>query len=601
MIYLVGNVSFEISHHCLYVNTKKVPAKQKTLDTLQCFLNSNNQIISKEQMMTSIWEKTIVTESSLFKQVQLVRKIFEDAGLGNDAIESIYGTGYKVSPRIIINQDHDNNSATTQSESQIPPHPNTENKRIKISIVWIALAVLLLFIIFLLPNDTQTPNSLDSESRESIVASLKLDWKQGLANLNKQITQENSNYSDNDLGFLYQAKGLAELQLQRTNDSVKSLQQSLKYFKDNNEDIAESYILLSRAYSTINDTPKALETIDKAIDLYKDNPNKKMVKALMTKSLLLRKSQHIENSIDINIESLNLAKKLNDKRGEMIAVSNLAATRYQLGELEEAEILITKGLELSIKHGTSQHIANSYTLISAIQQSKGDLSNSLMNIERALKYQITNNNVRYLAPKLYNYIYLLIQFRHNESADKLINLSFDFLEKVSAKNETRSKFRFLKGLNYQSQKQWQQSIREFENAIQTLGQSDLHNYKDELYTSSSLSYFLTGNYLKSIEYAKLSNLKKTDSAFEKSIILALNYFALQQQELSASQLHKAESQIDTSNSFYTSIINEALKIIPEKNQFDSIRIQIEQKINTDSAATIDQNLQRELTEFISGI
>lgn len=112
---------FKINGDQLEVNNQPYECKKNTLDTLLIFLQSDGAVVSKDDILSQVWKDVIVSDASVFKQVQLVREIFVDSGIPRDVIENVYGRGYKIKYEIeTIDNDQDSLAATLQTLSQKP-------------------------------------------------------------------------------------------------------------------------------------------------------------------------------------------------------------------------------------------------------------------------------------------------------------------------------------------------------------------------------------------------------------------------------------------------------------------------------------------------
>ncbi|MCF6263054.1 MAG: winged helix-turn-helix domain-containing protein, partial [Xanthomonadales bacterium] len=100
MQFRINKVQFIYQDEELYINGKLIECPQKILQALILFVTSKNEIISKDTLLYKLWGELIVSEDSLFKVVQGVRKIFKENGVEGEVLINVYGKGYKINPKI---------------------------------------------------------------------------------------------------------------------------------------------------------------------------------------------------------------------------------------------------------------------------------------------------------------------------------------------------------------------------------------------------------------------------------------------------------------------------------------------------------------------
>jgi len=91
MNFKIKKTIFRLDNNAVYINNQLLVLKKATREALILFLQSKGNIVSKDDLLNHIWKDVIVSDASAFKQVQLVKEIFTQAGLPKDTIENIYG------------------------------------------------------------------------------------------------------------------------------------------------------------------------------------------------------------------------------------------------------------------------------------------------------------------------------------------------------------------------------------------------------------------------------------------------------------------------------------------------------------------------------
>ena len=92
-IFEFGKFVLDPNERILLADGEPVHLTDKVFDTLYILVRNNGRLLSKEQMMTSIWEESFVEEGNLAKNISRLRKILnaDDAAI----IETIPRRGYR--------------------------------------------------------------------------------------------------------------------------------------------------------------------------------------------------------------------------------------------------------------------------------------------------------------------------------------------------------------------------------------------------------------------------------------------------------------------------------------------------------------------------
>ncbi len=559
MNYKVKDTYLELSDGHLSINGQVVDLNHKTLLCIALLIQSRNQPVSKDQLLSHVWQGSIVSDSSIFKQIQAARKVLENHGLPGDVIESIYGTGYKIKYRI-----------ETVSEAAIPV-AEAPNKTTYVPVLFAITVMTFLGLVILLHHRSEPiPNQLSKQKRTQLESQLKQNWADGLAVINDMLTdQQNNPLSQQDLSYLFLKKAEAELQLQQSTEAIHSSEQAIKHAAEKDlAQLTKSHLVLARAFSSNDQTSKAVQTMDQAIAMLgTDKQSSHMVDALMTKALLLRKLGRFDDSISINQQSLDTAEAIGDAVGKLIAVNNMATTYQQNGDTDKAIELSQVGLQLALTNGSAQHIANAYNALATLELETDNFAVATEYVEQALKYQISSNNIRFLAPKLYNYLYIAIHTQSPETTDPLFDTALLFLEKVDASEATKGQFNYLQSLDYAMQGDWHQAQAILNQAAQQLLSSSLNAFKNKVTALNALVNYHNQNHIKAIELAKQVLEHKglaERPALMANLTLMFTYTALNQPELAQAYVSKTQDLHLDSWVFETSnYVNSSLEQPPE--------------------------------------
>jgi len=95
VIYEFGKFVLDPEGKALFANGQVIHLPAKEFDTLLLLVEHNGRAMSKEEMMSAIWQDAFVEESNLAKQISRLRKILNSKG--QEFIETIPKHGYRFS------------------------------------------------------------------------------------------------------------------------------------------------------------------------------------------------------------------------------------------------------------------------------------------------------------------------------------------------------------------------------------------------------------------------------------------------------------------------------------------------------------------------
>jgi Tol biopolymer transport system component/DNA-binding winged helix-turn-helix (wHTH) protein len=137
-VFEFGDVTVDLRKISVSRGGHAVPLEPKTFDVLCYLIEHRDRVVTKEELLDSVWKDTFVTPNVLTRAVAQLRK-----GLGDDAfearyIETVAKRGYRF-----IAQTTGPRSHTTPHLSVVPPVP-MQARRHRVSLVLVMAAVALL-------------------------------------------------------------------------------------------------------------------------------------------------------------------------------------------------------------------------------------------------------------------------------------------------------------------------------------------------------------------------------------------------------------------------------------------------------------------------
>ncbi len=524
MHYQIKQVKFSLKTNQLIHDTERIALTDKTAVALSLFLQNPQNIISKDDFMQAVWGDVIVSEASLFKQIQICRGLLQQIGLPEDSIENVYGRGYRLKYAVIELSEDDTNGFDAGQ-------PQTLFRRTVITGAVLALLFIFIYGVTGWLNPNQPSQLLSDAKKQSIVELSKSDWQVGLKHIN-DLLAENDEYSMTDLGFLYQQQGQALLELQRYQESAQSLHQATDYFKQaqNSKRLGETHILLSRAYGALGQKHEQTDQVKQAVALFIDSDNTaQLVDALMELAFLHKKSGDFDAAIKTYQQAADRAKQGGDPVGQMMALNNLAATYLVMNDVDKAQQLLQQGLNLSLEIGEGRYIASAYSMMSQIYLQKNLPHKAIGQIQEALKYQLKSNSGRGLNPKLMTLNYLLVVTFQSQQADALLQLTQRYVERLN-QTSPMAIVQLYQGMNLAHQEKWTEAATRLQSAWQASQVNNFNYQRPMLLAYFALSHARSEQPIKAIEAAQKVMAMEDAEAHEQGlskIALAWAYLSLE--------------------------------------------------------------------------
>ncbi len=111
-MYQFGPFVLDTFQHALLREGKPVALTPKTYDTLLVLVKNRGRMLSKDELMNTLWPDSFVEEANLTQQVSMIRKALGDSSGDPRYIHTVPGRGYRFTPEV---QD------STEQKSDLPP------------------------------------------------------------------------------------------------------------------------------------------------------------------------------------------------------------------------------------------------------------------------------------------------------------------------------------------------------------------------------------------------------------------------------------------------------------------------------------------------
>ena len=90
--------------HSLSMGGARIEISSTAYKLLICFINNPGKTISRNELTEHVWPKRVVTETSLDKLIQRLRKILGDTGQHQEIIRTIHGVGFVFLPTVELTE-----------------------------------------------------------------------------------------------------------------------------------------------------------------------------------------------------------------------------------------------------------------------------------------------------------------------------------------------------------------------------------------------------------------------------------------------------------------------------------------------------------------
>jgi len=92
---------FDEQNHALSKGGQQIHMGSIAYKILLYFIHNPHKIIHKNELMAHVWENVVVTDATLYKQIQRLRQLLDDNAENKHIIETIHGEGFKFLPELI--------------------------------------------------------------------------------------------------------------------------------------------------------------------------------------------------------------------------------------------------------------------------------------------------------------------------------------------------------------------------------------------------------------------------------------------------------------------------------------------------------------------
>ena len=343
MRYRFTNFEFDSTSLVLKKNGETLAIRHNEAKVLKLLLEHSDNVFSKEDILSHVWENKVVSEQAVFQNISHLRSL-----LGNQAIKTFSKRGYQWQLKIdSIDSDSErllNGINSNIKQSQAITLSKSKNRN---HLLIIALASLVLFIIAVINLLTESPQ----EEKRSVIkiAYIPISNQQEA----KVVLLEDNEHFD-----------FTELPQLNTAHFQASAEFEYPLLAD------EHPLVLSGSIRTHNKQTY--------IDFILKGPFsdwRGQISGISQQAVLKQLQQHLQQPVIYNLlnkvqapelKQANLSIAHQQAPNDLIILSQLINTYIRMGELEKAMVMANKLEKISVSHNKTQFVGNALLFQSEI-------------------------------------------------------------------------------------------------------------------------------------------------------------------------------------------------------------------------------------------
>ncbi len=409
MRYKLAEQIFTVSDDTVSNHGLELPLSQRGHDCLILFLQSNNSILSKEMLMAHLWQDVIVSDDSLFKVIQEIRKVLLDLGLSKDVLQNVYGKGYQIKPQI----------RTVKQQFW-------DVKKYSITAVLVLVCVVL--IVWFWPKGNQLNDELFAKLVSDVQtnqADISIQWPE------LKIDRYASKTDQLRMAYL---KGLKSYQSGQYDASIAQLKAGIEAYGNgaSNQVLADSYLMLCKMYIYRTDKAALLEYLNQADYHYQaiGDDFGKLATAVSRARYLQSINQFPESIVQLQ-QVIETAAHQGDEFHVMRAYANLAYSYQQMHQTDRYINVLQTTLEMALAQSNGRYAALAFGQLSEVYLLQGEPIKAMKFAQQALNYVLAQHDTNIFQQGFSAYYNLLHELGHFALARKYLSTAIGLQAKFN--------------------------------------------------------------------------------------------------------------------------------------------------------------------------
>jgi len=442
MIFALENTEIRLSQENVYMDSHKVVQSDKILVALHVFIKSANSIVSKESLMQALWGDMVVSDDSLFKIIQEVRKVFKTHGFSPNILANVYGKGYKITSKITAIEEVkppivlEATTSVAEEEKQAKPKQQASNHKKKIPtkyFLMIAASIVVIMLVYVVYFG-ENQSVLSQEKYQEYLELVKKDSKISLQKLAR--LKKNNSLSNSDAIKVNYLIGSAYYYSGNYPESLKALKEAtdLSVAKNPSIVIGDAYLLQANINTYTGHLDLMWLFINKAEEIYeKLNYRKGLYLAHLYRARYYLTNDEFQKAVDAFnalIESINEPEYLQIKTRAHI---NLAHVYALQNKNKESLKHIIKTQELAIQLNLDHLITYSYSALAENSFNQGEFEKAMKYAEIAMNFTLEQNDLNQFQQNFSAFYNILSALGHDELAGFYLQKAIDYQYQANSK------------------------------------------------------------------------------------------------------------------------------------------------------------------------
>jgi signal transduction histidine kinase len=278
------------------------------------------------------------------------------------------------------------------------------------------------------------------------------------------------------------------------------------------------------------------------------------VSAFLNLGNLYKQEQDSTKSADYYFKALNLAKKIDFKRGTIVALTEIGYLAEVTEDLPKAKAYYSSAIQYGKKNNLRKQTALAYSYMYFIYSAKSEFANAITYADSALTVFKQLDRKPDMANQLNNIGTMYWKLHKNLDAIKYLQKTLDIYDEIGPSAELNKLKTYLNvGLVFEDLKSHDKALEYFKKVIPTAKKFNQTKNLNDAYNNIGNVYLNTKDYNRALYYYKLSLpfAIKSDNAQAKGIA----YANLSTTLTSLKKYEEAEKYLKLSNKEYSSINN----------------------------------------------
>lgn len=312
----------------------------KVFDALLLFCQERNRVLTKDELMSRLWPDTHVTESSLFKVIQEIRKLLLDAGCEGMALRNIPSRGYVLS-------DTATDALSDDIAEWEPIEPQAEKGPTRRRLAWGALILALLALLSwgVLTLERAT---LSHQQRQQVQAMI-MEAPDAALDI---LSQWSAATVDDSMAWWHAHHlGLAHLRLGDLDHAQQALERALATPDIAIDQRLKSTVQLATVYDQMSKPQRAIAILEPALAL--DQDRTEYVPLSLALANAFQDSGQLEQAVQIHRSLLDHASKTGNEAVRQRALGSLGNIAYRVGDRAQAIDYFEAALDVALSQSDS--------------------------------------------------------------------------------------------------------------------------------------------------------------------------------------------------------------------------------------------------------